>query len=48
MNVITVMLDTLRPDFLGCYGNQWIKTPNLGEFSANVLLPGDSRKTSRR
>ncbi len=48
MNVIIVMLDTLHPDYVGCYGNKWTKTPNLGECSANVLLPGDSRKTSRR
>lgn len=27
MNIVVVMLDSLRPDFMGCYGNTRIKTP---------------------
>jgi len=29
MNVILIVSDTFRQDHLGCYGNKWIKTPNL-------------------
>lgn len=28
-NVIFIMLDTLQFNYLGCYGNDWIKTPNI-------------------
>ena len=33
MNVIFVMMDTLRADHLGCYGNEWIKTPRFDAFA---------------
>lgn len=33
MNVVAILLDTLRRDHLGCYGNQWIHTPNLDRFA---------------
>lgn len=29
MNVVLIVLDSLRPDHVGCYGNDWIKTPHL-------------------
>ena len=29
MNVILIILDTLRQDHVGCYGNDWIRTPSL-------------------
>ncbi|RJP18691.1 MAG: sulfatase [Candidatus Abyssobacteria bacterium SURF_5] len=29
MNAILIILDTLRQDHVGCYGNNWIKTPHL-------------------
>jgi arylsulfatase A-like enzyme len=35
MNVIFVLMDTFRRDHMGCYGNEWIETPNLDEFSKN-------------
>lgn len=38
MNVICILLDTLRRDHLGCYGNEWIKTPNLDRFARNGAL----------
>ena len=38
MNLIVVMLDSLRPDHLGCYGNPWIKTPNIDEFSKETIV----------
>jgi len=28
-NVILIMLDSLRRDHVGCYGNDWIRTPNI-------------------
>ena len=29
MNAILVILDSLRKDHIGAYGNDWIETPNL-------------------
>ncbi|MGQ9728063.1 MAG: sulfatase [Candidatus Fervidibacter sp.] len=37
MNIVIVILDTLRKDHLGCYGNNWIQTPNLDTFSSESL-----------
>lgn len=33
MNVILIISDTLRRDHLGCYGNDWIRTPHLDRKS---------------
>lgn len=33
MNLIFVVTDTLRADYLGCYGNDWIKTPCIDAFA---------------
>ncbi len=33
MNVVFIMCDTFRRDFLGAYGNDWIKTPNLDRLA---------------
>ena len=38
MNVILVVLDSLRKDHVGCYGNTWIKTPNLDAFAEESAL----------
>jgi arylsulfatase A-like enzyme len=38
MNVIGIMLDSFRKDHLGCYGNKWIKTPNLDRFAADATV----------
>jgi len=38
MNLIVIMLDSLRADHLGCYGNEWIKTPNIDEFAKESVL----------
>ena len=38
MNVILVVIDSLRADHVGCYGNTWIKTPNLDAFSKESAL----------
>lgn len=38
MNVILLMEDSFRKDHLGCYGNQWIKTPNLDKFASESVI----------
>ena len=37
MNVIMVILDSLRKDHVGAYGNDWIQTPNLDAFAGESL-----------
>ena len=38
MNIILICADTLRADYLGCYGNDWIHTPRLDALSANSIV----------
>lgn len=38
MNVILVVFDSLRADHVGCYGNAWIKTPNIDNFAKENVL----------
>lgn len=38
MNIVFVVSDTLRRDYLGCYGNRWIRTPNLDQFGAESVV----------
>lgn len=38
MNLIIIVSDTLRRDHLGCYGNDWISTPNIDKFSKISLI----------
>ncbi len=37
-NVIAVMFDTLQFNYVGCYGNDWIKTPNMDRFAKEGVL----------
>jgi hypothetical protein len=37
-NVILVIIDTLRKDHVGAYGNDWIQTPTLEAFAEESLL----------
>jgi len=37
MNVVGIMLDSLRYDHVGCNGNEWIKTPVLDELAKESL-----------
>ena len=37
MNFILVIIDSLRRDHLGVYGNDWIKTPNLDALAGESL-----------
>lgn len=38
MNVILLVVDTLRADHLGCYGNPWIRTPNLDRLASDSVV----------
>jgi arylsulfatase A-like enzyme len=37
-NAIFIMLDTLQFNYLGCYGNNWIKTPNIDGLAKESTL----------
>ncbi|MGI8540247.1 MAG: sulfatase [Rubrobacteraceae bacterium] len=37
MNVVVVLLDSLRKDHVGVYGNDWIQTPNLDALANESL-----------
>ncbi len=37
MNVVVVILDSLRRDHVGAYSNEWIETPNLDAFAEESL-----------
>ena len=37
MNVIVLISDTFRYDYLGCNGNTWICTPNLDRFARRAV-----------
>ena len=37
-NVILVIIDSLRRDHVGAYGNPWIQTPTLDALAAESLL----------
>jgi len=38
MNVILIISDTFRRDHLGCYGNDWIHTPNLDKLARQGVM----------
>lgn len=38
MNLILIISDTFRWDYLGCYGNEWIETPNLDALAQDSAL----------
>ncbi len=38
MNIIIVSCDSLRPDFLGCYGHPSAKTPNIDRIASEGVL----------
>ncbi len=38
MNVVVVLLDSLRKDHVGAYGNSWIQTPNLDALASESLV----------
>ena len=38
MNVIVIVADTWRFDYLGCYGNDWIRTPNIDRLATESTV----------
>lgn len=38
MNIVVILSDSLRADFLGCYGNNWVKTPNIDRLADESAL----------
>ena len=38
MNTIFVLIDSIRRDYLGYYGNEWVRTPNLDAFSRRSVV----------
>lgn len=41
MNLLVLCTDTFRADYLGCYGNTWIETPNLDRLASEGVLFSD-------
>jgi len=37
MNVVVVVIDSLRKDHVGAYGNEWIRTPHLDKFASESI-----------
>lgn len=37
-NVVMIMMDTLQFNYLGCYGNTTVKTPNLDRLARKSVL----------
>ncbi len=40
-HVIMISLDTTRADHLGCYGNRWIRTPNIDALAGESIILAD-------
>jgi len=38
MNIIQIVSDTFRRDFLGCYGNSWVHTEHLNRFAKESVV----------
>jgi len=38
MNCVLIIVDSWRKDHCGCYGNEWIKTPNLDGLARESVL----------
>jgi arylsulfatase A-like enzyme len=41
MNLLVLCADTFRADYLGCYGNTWVKTPYLDQLAAEGVRFAD-------
>lgn len=37
-NLLLIMCDQLRKDFLGCYGNEYVNTPNIDKLAAHSTV----------
>ena len=38
LNLVVIIADTFRADHLGCYGNDWIKTPNFDRLAREGVV----------
>ncbi len=38
MNFVVIVSDTFRRDHLGCYGNDWIRTPNIDRLASESVV----------
>ncbi len=38
MNCVLIIVDSWRQDHCGCYGNDWIRTPNIDRLAAESVL----------
>jgi len=38
MNVLMILMDSLNRDYLSCYGNDWIKTPNIQRLADRGIV----------
>jgi arylsulfatase A-like enzyme len=38
VNILLITIDTVRADYLGCYGNQQMKTPNIDRIAQRGVL----------
>jgi len=38
MNTVLVISDSFRKDHLGCYGNEWMSTPNLDKLASESMV----------
>jgi len=38
MNCVLIIVDSWRQDYCGCYGNEWIHTPNLDALAAESVV----------
>ncbi|UCC39775.1 MAG: sulfatase-like hydrolase/transferase [Candidatus Aminicenantes bacterium] len=38
LNILLVTIDTLRADYLSCYGNKLVKTPNIDQLAKEGIL----------
>ncbi len=38
MNCVLIIVDSWRKDHCGCYGNEWIRTPNLDALASQSVL----------
>ncbi|WP_159623673.1 sulfatase [Ruania rhizosphaerae] len=41
-NIVLILPDQLRPDFLGCYGADWLTTPAIDELAASSVRYTDA------
>ena len=38
MNIVVIVADSLRFDYMGCYGSDWVETPRLDALAEESLV----------